>query len=89
MALGDTLRPLGLEIRAGLHTGEVEVRGTDIAGIGVHIASRVLSCAPPGDLFVSAAVPMLVAGSGIEFEDRGEHELKGVQGPWRLYSVQA
>jgi class 3 adenylate cyclase len=85
MALGDTLRPLGLEIRAGLHTGEVEVRGTDIAGIGVHIASRVLACAPPGDLLVSAAVPMLVAGSGIEFEDRGEHELKGVPGSWQLY----
>jgi class 3 adenylate cyclase len=85
MALGDALRPLGLEIRAGLHTGEVEVRGTDIAGIGVHIAARVLACAPPGDVLVSAAVPMLVAGSGIEFDDRGEHELKGVPGSWKLY----
>jgi class 3 adenylate cyclase len=84
-ALGDALRPLGLQIRAGLHTGEVEVRGTDIAGIGVHIAARVLACASPSELFVSAAVPMLVAGSGIEFEDRGEHELKGVPGSWRLY----
>jgi class 3 adenylate cyclase len=88
-ALADTLRPLGLEIRAGLHAGEVEVRGTDIAGIGVHIAARVLACAPPGDLLVSAAVPMLVAGSGIEFDDKGEHELKGVPGSWRLFSVQA
>jgi class 3 adenylate cyclase len=87
MALGDAVRPLGLQIRAGLHTGEVEVRGVDIAGIGVHIAARVLGCAPPGDLLVSAAVPMLVAGSGIEFQDRGEHELKGVPGPWRLFSV--
>jgi class 3 adenylate cyclase/alpha-beta hydrolase superfamily lysophospholipase len=87
MAMGDALRPLGLEIRAGLHTGEVEVRGTDIAGIGVHIAARVIGCAQPGDLLVSAAVPMLVAGSGIEFEDRGEHELKGVSEPWRLCSV--
>jgi len=87
MALGDALRPLGLEIRAGLHTGEVEVRGTDIAGIGVHIATRVLEAAPPGELLVSAAVPMLVAGSGFEFEDRGEHELKGVPGTWRLYSI--
>jgi class 3 adenylate cyclase len=88
MALGDTLRPLGLEIRAGLHTGEVEMRGTDIAGIGVHIAARVIACAQPGELLVSAAVPMLVAGSGIEFDDRGEHELKGVQGPWRLFAVE-
>jgi class 3 adenylate cyclase len=84
-ALDDTLRPLGLEIRAGVHAGEVEIRGTDIAGIGVHIAARVLACAPPGDLLVSAAVPMLVAGSGIEFDDKGEHELKGVPGTWRLY----
>jgi class 3 adenylate cyclase len=89
MALGDTLRPLGLEIRAGLHTGEVEVRGADIAGIGVHIAARVLACAPPGELLVSAAVPMLVAGSGIEFEEGGEHELKGVPGTWQLFSVKA
>jgi class 3 adenylate cyclase len=87
MALGDALRPLGLEIRAGLHTGEVEVRGADIAGIGVHIAARVLTHAPPGDLLVSAAVPMLVAGSGIDFEDRGEHELKGISDTWRLFAV--
>jgi class 3 adenylate cyclase len=86
-ALGDALRPLGLEIRAGLHTGEVEMMGSDIAGIGVHIAARVLDAAPPGEVMVSAAVPMLVAGSGIEFEDRGEHELKGVPGSWRLYAV--
>jgi class 3 adenylate cyclase len=86
--LGDALRPLGLEIRAGLHTGEVELRGTDIAGIGAHIAARVLEAAQPGELLVSAAVPMLVAGSGIEFQDKGEHELKGVQGAWRLFAVQ-
>jgi class 3 adenylate cyclase len=89
MALGDALRPLGLEIRSGVHTGEVEVRGTDIAGIGVHIAARVLACAQPGELLVSTAVPMLVAGSGIDFEDRGEHELKGIRDTWQLYSVQA
>jgi class 3 adenylate cyclase len=88
-ALGDALRPLGLEIRAGLHTGEVEMRGTDIAGIGAHIAARVLQAAEPGDLMVSAAVPMLVAGSGFDFEDRGEHELKGVPGAWRLFAVVA
>jgi class 3 adenylate cyclase len=88
IALGKALRPLGLEIRAGLHTGEVEVRETDIAGIGVHIAARVLSSSSPGEVWVSAAVPMLVAGSGFEFEDRGEHELKGVPGSWKLYAVQ-
>ena len=86
-ALGDALRPLGLSIRAGLHTGEVEIRGSDIAGIGVHIAARVLAAASPGEVWVSAAVPMLVAGSGFEFDDRGEHELKGVPGAWRLFSV--
>jgi class 3 adenylate cyclase len=61
--------------------------GNDIAGIGVHIAARVLDYAPPGGLFVSAAVPMLVAGAGFEFEDRGEHELKGVPGTWKLFAV--
>jgi class 3 adenylate cyclase/pimeloyl-ACP methyl ester carboxylesterase len=89
LALCDSLRPLGLEIRAGLHTGEIELRGTDIAGIGVHIAARVLEAASPGDLVVSGAVPMLVAGSGIEFEERGEHELKGVPGYWKLFAVRS
>lgn len=83
----EALRPVGLEIRAGLHTGEVEVMGEDIAGIGVHIAARVLDAASPGEVWASAAVPMLVAGSGFEFVDHGEHELKGVPGPWRLYAV--
>lgn len=89
MALGDALRPLNLQIRAGLHTGEVEIRETDIAGIGVHIAARVLESCSPGEVWVSAAVPMLVAGSGFEFEDRGEHELKGVPDNWRLFAVSA
>jgi class 3 adenylate cyclase/pimeloyl-ACP methyl ester carboxylesterase len=87
VALGDSLRPLGLEIKAGLHTGEVELMGGDIAGIGVHIAARVLESAAPGEVWVSAAVPMLVAGSGIAFEDRGTHSLKGVADEWRLYAV--
>jgi class 3 adenylate cyclase len=86
-ALNDSLRPLGVSIRAGLHTGEVEVRDPGIAGIGVHIAARVLGLAEAGEILVSAAVPMLVAGSGFEFEDRGEHELKGVPGSWRLFAV--
>jgi class 3 adenylate cyclase/alpha-beta hydrolase superfamily lysophospholipase len=89
VALTDALRSIGLEIRAGLHTGEVEVLGADIAGIGVHIAARVLDAALPGDLLVSAAVPMLVAGSGFEFEDKGEHELKGIPGSWKLFAVKS
>ena len=88
-ALGDALRPLGIAIRAGLHTGEVEIRESDIAGIGVHIAARVLAAAAPGEVWVSAAVPMLVAGSGLDFDDRGERELKGVPGAWRLFSVRS
>jgi class 3 adenylate cyclase len=86
-ALGDALQPLGLEIRAGLHTGEVEHRGTGIDGIAVHIAARVVEAAAAGEVLVSAAVPMLVAGSGFDFEDRGEHELKGVPGAWQLFAV--
>lgn len=86
-ALRDALGTLGLEIRAGLHTGEIELTGDDIAGIGVHIAARVLDKASGGQLLTSAAVPMLVAGSGIEFEDRGEHDLKGIPGTWRLFGV--
>jgi class 3 adenylate cyclase len=87
-ALRDGLDPLGITIRAGLHTGEIELRGGDIGGIGVHVAARVLEHAPPGEVLVSAAVPILVAGSGIEFEDRGDYELKGVPGTWRLLSVE-
>ncbi len=88
-ALRDALRPLGVEIRAGLHTGEIEVRGSDIAGIAVHLAARVLDAAAPGQLWVSAAVPMLVAGAGFEFDDRGHHELKGIEGTWQLWAVRA
>jgi class 3 adenylate cyclase len=87
-ALRDDLRLLGLEIRAGLHTGEVENTGAGIAGIGVHIAARVLDQASAGQVLTSAAVPMLVAGSGIQFDDRGEHTLKGVPGTWRLFAVE-
>jgi class 3 adenylate cyclase len=65
------------------------MRGTDIAGIAVHIATRVLDAAAPGELWVSAAVPMLVAGAGFEFDDRGTHELKGIDGNWQLFAVRA
>jgi pimeloyl-ACP methyl ester carboxylesterase len=87
-ALRDALGPLGIEIRAGLHAGEIERRGDDIGGIGVHVAARVLGYAAAGETLVSGAVPLLVAGSGLEFEDRGEHELKGVPGSWRLFAVE-
>jgi class 3 adenylate cyclase len=89
IALREALRPLGIEIRAGLHTGEVEIRGSDIAGIAVHIAARVLDAAAAGELLVSPAVPMLVAGAGFAFDDRGNHELKGIEGTWQLFAVQA
>jgi class 3 adenylate cyclase len=81
------VRRLGLEIRVGLHTGECEVHGNTVAGIAVHIGARVSALARPGEVLVSSTVRDLVAGSGIEFEERGEHELKGVPGRWRLYSV--
>jgi class 3 adenylate cyclase len=86
-AMQQALQPLGLEIRAGVHAGEIELRGEDIAGIAVHIAERVQSFAPAGEVFVSETVPRLVAGSGIDFADHGEHELKGVPGTWRLHSA--
>ena len=83
----DAVRGLGLEIRAGLHTGECEVRGDTIAGIAVHIGARVAALAAAGEVLVSSTVRDLVAGSGIEFDERGEHDLKGVPGRWQLYSV--
>jgi pimeloyl-ACP methyl ester carboxylesterase len=82
----DAVRSLGLEIRAGLHTGECELIGDKVGGIAVHTGARVLAQAEPGEVLVSSTVKDLVAGSGIQFGDRGEHELKGV-GSWRLYSV--
>jgi len=83
----DAVRGLGLEIRAGLHTGECEVRGDTIAGIAVHIGARVAALAAAGEVLVSSTVKDLVAGSGIAFDERGEHDLKGVPGRWQLYSV--
>jgi class 3 adenylate cyclase len=89
-AIRDVARSeFGLELRAGLHTGEVELMGDDIGGIAVHIAARVLASAGPGELVVSGTVKDLVVGSGIDFEDRGEHELRGVPGRWHLWSVAA
>jgi class 3 adenylate cyclase len=86
-AIAESVRPLGLEIRAGLHTGECEVMNGDVGGIAVHTGARVSAEAGPGEVLVSSTVKDLVAGSGIEFEDRGSRELKGVPGEWRLYAV--
>jgi class 3 adenylate cyclase len=80
-------RQLGLDVRAGIHTGECEAVGDKIAGIAVVTGSRVSSLAAPGEVLVSSTVKDLVAGSGFSFEDRGEHDLKGVPGSWRLYAV--
>jgi class 3 adenylate cyclase len=80
-------KDIGLQLRAGVHTGEVEVRGDDIAGLTVTIAKRVCDLAGPREVLVSRTVTDAVAGSGITFEDRGEHELKGVPGTWRLYGA--
>ena len=78
---------LGLELRAGIHTGECERVGEKVAGLAVNVGARVSAAARPGEVLVSSTVKDLVAGSGIEFEDRGEHELKGVPGEWRLFAV--
>jgi pimeloyl-ACP methyl ester carboxylesterase len=85
-AIRESVQPLGIEIRAGLHTGECERMPEKIGGIAVHTGARVAGAASPGEVLVSSTVRDLVAGSGISFDDRGEHELKGV-GAWRLYSV--
>jgi len=87
MAIRDAVQALGIEVRAGLHTGECEVRGDDIGGIGVHIGARVSALAGPNDVLVSSTLRDLVIGSGLEFEDRGAHTLKGVPGEWRLFAV--
>jgi class 3 adenylate cyclase/pimeloyl-ACP methyl ester carboxylesterase len=89
VAIREGLRRLGLEITAGVHVGEIELRGVDVGGIAVHIAARVQALAQPGEVLVSRTVVDLVAGSGIDFEDRGEHELKGVPRSWRLFAVEA
>ncbi len=86
-AIRDEVRKLGLEIRAGPHTGECERVDGKLGGIAVSIGARISAAAAPGDVLVSGTVKDLVAGSGLAFEDRGAHELKGVPGEWRLYAV--
>ena len=85
LAISESTRPLGIDLHLGLHTGECEVRGDDLGGLAVHIAARVASLAGRGEVLVSGTVKDLVVGSGIEFVDRGEHQVKGVPGTWRLY----
>jgi class 3 adenylate cyclase len=87
VSIRESARALGLQIRFGLHTGELELAGSEIRGIAVHTGARVAAKAGPGEVLTSSTVKDLVAGSGLEFEDRGSHELKGVPGEWRLYAV--
>jgi pimeloyl-ACP methyl ester carboxylesterase len=86
-AIRDGARQLGIDVRVGLHTGEVETMGDDIGGLAVHIGERVCASAGPGEVLASRTVVDLVAGSGITFSDRGERELKGVSDRWQLYAV--
>jgi class 3 adenylate cyclase len=85
--IAQRVRTLGIEIRAGLHTGEVEVGHDGLAGLAVHIGARVMNLAEPGDVLVSSTVKDLVAGAGLEFEERGTHTLKGVPGQWQVFAV--
>jgi class 3 adenylate cyclase len=87
LAIAQAVRDLDIDVRIGLHTGEVELNGDDVQGIAVHIGSRVGAIAGPSDVLVSSTVKDLVAGSGLSFADAGEHQLKGVPDRWRLYRV--
>jgi pimeloyl-ACP methyl ester carboxylesterase len=87
VAIGQSVRPLGIEIRAGLHTGEVEIRSDGVTGLAVHIGARVMSLAGPGDILVSSTVKDLVAGANIHFDDRGTHTLKGIPGTWHVFAA--
>jgi len=86
-AIRDAVEDLGLTIRAGLHTGEVEMADGDVHGIAVHIAARIMAIAGPSEVLVSGAIPPLVLGSRIGFDDRGSHELKGVPDRWPVLAV--
>jgi class 3 adenylate cyclase len=86
-AIRDQLRSLGIEVRVGLHTGEIERHGDDITGIAVHIAQRIQGMAHPGEVLMSRTVVDLVAGSGLAFHERGSHRLKGVPGEWAVFAT--
>jgi class 3 adenylate cyclase len=87
-ALGEELSKVNISLRTGIHAGEIEMRGADVGGLAVHLASRVMSAASPDEILVSRTVRDLVIGSSIAFSDRGQHVLKGIEGEWQLYSVQ-
>ena len=87
LAILEVTKQLGVTLRVGIHTGECEVRGDDLGGLSVHIAARVGALAPPGEILVSGTVKDLVVGSGIEFNERGEHNLRGIPGAWKLFTV--
>ena len=87
MATRDAVWSLGLEIRGGVHTGEVEVQDDHVTGMAVHIGARMIALAGPGEIVASATVKDLVVGSGLRFADRGTHRLKGVPGRWRAFAV--
>ncbi len=89
MAIRDAVQSLGIQVRAGLHTGECEIRGDDIGGIAVHIGARVSALAGPNDVLESSTLRDLVIESGLEFVERGTHPLKGVPDEWRLFAVAA
>jgi class 3 adenylate cyclase len=86
-AIRDVARQIGLDVRVGIHTGEVQRRGNELAGVAIHLARRVCETAVPGEVLVSRTVVDLVAGSGLTFDDRGEHNLKGMPERWRLFAV--
>jgi class 3 adenylate cyclase len=86
-AISEAVQALGIEVRVGLHRGECELVDGKVAGIAVHTGARVAAYAGAGEVLVSSTVKDLVAGSGLEFEDRGVHELKGIPGEWRLYAA--
>ena len=88
-AIVEGVAPMGIQVRAGIHTGEVEVSGREVRGVVVHIGARIMSLAGPGEVLVSSTVRELMGGSDVQFEDRGLHELKGVPAQWKLFAVQA
>lgn len=87
-AIAEEIKPLGIEVRAGLHTGECEMIGDDVGGIAVHIGARVAALAGASEVLVSSTVKDLVAGSGLRFGDRGSRSLKGVSGEWHIFAVE-
>ena len=89
LAIALAVRQLGIEVRAGVHTGECELMGDNVGGIAVHTGARIMAKAEPGGVLVSRTVKDLVSGSGINFQDHGVHQLKGIPGEWRLFSARS